>query len=663
MAPRHKRLLGTLGVLLLVSLCALGCNSNPTSPPPTQPATALPTANAELPATSPPATQSPALPTANAPASPATPAPTSPPTSPPLAADSPAAALAAELAGLDLDAFFDVSFRALMMRNPEGVLTEGLADAWGLEGAQLTDISDAYTRETLDLYAVVLDTLHTYDRESLMPEQQISYDVYEWYLDDELRRRDFFYDDYPATYYFVTSVPEQLLQFFTDFHPLADRQDAEDYVTRLGQVDEKFAQLIDGLKRREEAGIVPPKFAIQWALYNWRSLANAPASSTPYYQAFEEKLGAVPGLSDGDRTDLLARAELAIDESVLPAYRDLVAYLQHQEAIATSDDGVWKLPDGEAYYTYLLRHFTTTDLSADEIHELGLAELDRIHAEMRTIFDELGYPQGESLAALFNRVAADSGQVSGNQVVETYETLIQDADSKLDAVFDLRPKADVIVIAAPIGGYYVSGSRDGSRPGAFYAGVSGAGEDRYAMPTLAYHEAIPGHHWQIAIAQELDLPAFRTALGFTAYTEGWALYAERLAWELGWYDGDPYGNLGRLQAEAFRAARLVVDTGIHAQHWTFDQAEDFMVENVGYERGDNVNPQYEVARYIVWPGQSTAYKIGMIEILALRQRAMDQLGDKFDLKEFHNVLLSNGAMPLEILERVVDDYIAAKLAP
>ncbi|MFN2166890.1 MAG: DUF885 domain-containing protein, partial [Anaerolineae bacterium] len=157
--------------------------------------------------------------------------------------------------------------------------------------------------------------------------------------------------------------------------------------------------------------------------------------------------------------------------------------------------------------------------------------------------------------------------------------------------------------------------------------------------------------------------AFRTALGFTAYTEGWALYAERLAWELGWYDGDPYGNLGRLQAEAFRAARLVVDTGIHAQGWTFDQAEDFIVENVGYERGDNVNPQYEVARYIVWPGQSTAYKIGMIEILALRQRAMDQLGDRFDLKEFHHLLLSNGAMPLQILERVVDDFIAAKLAP
>lgn len=632
---KHPRLWEIILVLLLAGQCILGCNAEPTSQP---------------------AINSPVPPVADAP----TDAP--PPTAPPPPAGSPAA-LASELAGLDLDTFFEVSFRALAKRNPEAVLAEGVSDLWGLEGATLTDISDAYERETLDMYAAVLDALHAYDREALTPEQQLSYDAYEWFLDDQVRRRDFFYHDYPATYYFVTSVPEDLVQFFTDLHPLADRQDAEDYVTRLGQVDVKFAQLIDGLKLREEAGVVPPKFAIQWALYSWRSLASGPAKATPFYQAFAEKLRVVPGLDDGDRADLLAQAEQAIDDSVLPAWRDLVAYLEHQEKIATDDDGVWKLPDGEAYYAYRLRHFTTTDLSAGEIHELGLAELARIHAEMRVLFDELGYPQDEGLPALFNRVAADSGQVSGNAVVETYEAIIREADGKLDAVFDLRPKAEVVVIGAPVGGYYVSGSRDGSRPGAFYAGISGAGEDRYAMPTLAYHEAIPGHHWQIGIAQELDLPTFRTDVSFTAYTEGWALYAERLAWELGLYEGDPYGNLGRLQGEAFRAARLVVDTGIHAKGWTFDQAENFLVENVGFERGDNVNPQYEIARYIVWPGQSTAYKIGMIRILALRQRAMDQLGDQFDLKEFHSVILSNGAVPLAILERVVDAYIAAKLAP
>jgi len=548
-----------------------------------------------------------------------------------------------------------------MMRNPEGVLAEGIAEAWGLEGAELTNISDAYVRETYGMYETVLEMLRAYDREALSPEQQISYDVYEWYLDDEVRGKAFMYHDYPATYYFVTSVPEDLIQFFTDLHPLASKQDAEDYVARLGQVDTKFEQLIEGLKLREEAGVVPPKFAIQWGMYGWRNLANSNATATPFYQALEEKLGDVDGISAAERKELLASAEKAIEESVLPAYGKLLEYLRHQESVATTDDGVWKLPDGEAYYAYVLHHHTTTNLTADEIHELGLRELERIHAEMRAIFDELGYPEGESLAASFDRVAADGGRVSGNQVVERYERLIQEADRNLDPAFDIRPEAEVIVIGAPYGGYYVSGSVDGSRPGAFYAGVSGAEEDLYGMPTLAYHEAIPGHHTQIAIAQEADLPAFRTAVGFTGYTEGWALYAEGLAAELGWYEDDPYGNLGRLQYEAFRAARLVMDTGIHVKKWTFDEAEEFFVENVGFGPNDNVNTEHEVARYIVWPGQSPAYKIGMIKILELRQKAMDQLGDQFDLKEFHNLLLTNGSMPLEILERLVDDYIKGKM--
>ena len=181
------------------------------------------------------------------------------------------------------------------------------------------------------------------------------------------------------------------------------------------------------------------------------------------------------------------------------------------------------------------------------------------------------------------------------------------------------------------------------------------------MPTLAYHEAVPGHHFQISLAQEANLPLFRSIVGNLGYTEGWALYSEQLAWELGWYNDDPYGNLGRLQAEAFRAARLVVDTGIHIKKWTFGQAQDFFTMNVGFERGDSVDPEGQIARYIVWPGQSTSYKIGMIKMLEIRQRAMDQLGDQFDLKEYHSIVLSNGSMPLEVLERVVDNYIANKL--
>jgi uncharacterized protein (DUF885 family) len=297
-------------------------------------------------------------------------------------------------------------------------------------------------------------------------------------------------------------------------------------------------------------------------------------------------------------------------------------------------------------------------LSPDEIHELGLQEVDRIQAEMRVIFEQLGYPENESLSSLFGRVLSDSGLLYSQDIVAGYEAIIREADQKVGAVFDLRPKAEVVVIGVPQGGYYIGPARDGSRPGAFYATQTGS-ETRFSMPSLAYHEAIPGHHFQIAIAQELDLPGFRTAVGSTAYIEGWALYAELLAYELGFYKDDPYGNLGRLQMELFRAARLVVDTGIHAKGWNYDQGVEYMLENTGLPPGQ---VQFEVSRYITWPGQATAYKIGMLKILELRQLAMEQLGDRFDLKEFHNVVLGNGGMPLEVLERVVQDYIDAKLA-
>ena len=575
----------------------------------------------------------------------------------------PADPLVAALQGLDLDSFFESSWRELSLRDPEGVLTAGVADLYGLEGAELTDISDAYQRRTYEMYGVVLDLLRLYNRDQLSPEQQVSYDVYEWWLELRVQEQEFMYYDYPVTFYPVTAVHEGLAHFFTDLHPIASLQDAQDYVTRLGHVDIKFEQLIEGLRLREGAGVIPPRFAIQWALYGVRHMASAGATDSPFYTAFAAKLDALPGVGEGQKADLLRAAESAIEGSVLPAYRALQEYLEYQESIAPTDDGLWQFPKGEAYYAYLLRRYTTTGLTADQIHELGLRELDRIHAEMRAIFDELGYPQDEALPDLFDRVAQDSGTIPASKVMDTYETIIDDAAQNLDAVFAIYPRTPVQVIESSIKGMYERAPRDGSRPAFFHAGPGDTPESYYAMPTLAYHEAIPGHHFQIALAQEADLPAFRTAVGFTGFAEGWALYAERLAWELGWYDDDPYGDLGRLQAEAFRAARLVVDTGIHARRWTFEQALDFFVENVGFEQGDSVNPELEIARYVVWPGQSTSYLVGMLEILALRQRAMDRLGDRFDLKEFHTVVLRNGSMPLEVLEHVVDGYVESKLAP
>jgi uncharacterized protein (DUF885 family) len=569
--------------------------------------------------------------------------------------------LAAKLTGLGLDEFFEVSWRELRLRDPEAIVADGLATELDLQDATLTDISDAYVRQTYDMCETILDVLRTYNRDELTSEQQISFDVYEWYLEDQVRERTFMYHDYPATFFPVTAVHEETIHFFTDLHPLGNMQDAQDYVARLGQVGVKFEQLIDGLKLREEAGFVPPRFAIQWALYGVRGMANSTAKQTPFYTALQGKLAALPQVSADEAQALLESAEEAINESVLPAFRALAEYLAHQETVASTDAGLWQFGTGRDYYDHLLRHYTTTELTAEEIHDLGQEELVRIHAEMHAIFDQLGYPQDEDLPMLYDRVARDGGTVPADQIIEEYESLINEASANLTAAFNIQPRAELIVVQSPIKGMYVHASLDGSRPGAFHAGPARSPEQYYAMPTLAYHEAIPGHHFQIALAQESDLPSFRNSLGFLGYAEGWALYAEQLASELGWYADDPYADLGRLQAEAFRAARLVVDTGIHVKRWTWDEAVDFFVENTGYEPGDSVDPDGQIARYIVWPAQATSYKIGMLKLLELRQRAMDELDEQFDLKEFHAVVLSNGSMPLQVLERVVDDYIAAKL--
>lgn len=448
--------------------------------------------------------------------------------------------IVADLQGLDVDEFPDASYHRLLLRDPELITELGLVDTFGVGNDQLTDISDAYVRETQQLEAAILDLLNQYDRDTLTPEQQLSADIYTCHLQDRVRGHEFMYNDYPLNP-IITSAHNQLVHFFTQIHPVTDHQDAKDYVARLSQVDAKWEQLQEGLRLREEAGVLLPRFIIQWVQYNLQSIAHSGARSTPFYTAFEEKVNALDGLSDADRQALLEAAEAEINASVIPAYQMLADYLEHQESIATDDDGVWKFPNGDEYYAHALRHHTTTDLTAGEIHQIGLDEVTRLQAEMRALFDELGYPSDENLPALFGRVARDGGSLYGNAIVAGYEAIIEEAERNLDAAFDLRPRADVIVIGGPTGGYYQPPAIDGSRPGAFYASDTGT-RPKFSMPSLAYHEALPGHHLQIAIAQELDLPSCRNAVRCTAYIKGWALYAEQLAWEMGLYEGDPYGK-------------------------------------------------------------------------------------------------------------------------
>ncbi|MGB3715158.1 MAG: DUF885 domain-containing protein [Candidatus Promineifilaceae bacterium] len=554
------------------------------------------------------------------------------------------------------DDFINHSYRQLLSRDPELVTSLGLQDAFEMGDDELTDISPGYSAETINLQRAILDELRTFDRNDLEKDQQLTYDIYAWYLEDLVRGGSFPYHDFPLTHYF-TAEHNQIIHFFTEIHPISNVADAENYITRLSKIASKFRQLEEVLRLRQEAGIIPPRYIVERAGDQIGRIAHGEAVSTPFYSVFAEKIEELDGLSDSDRQSLLKTAEAIIEDSVIPAYLSLEGYLSELEQIAPQEIGVGTLPEGDSYYSQLLRHYTTTDLTADEIHQSGIQQLERIQREMRSLFSALEYSEDETIPQLYSRVARDGGTVPRAEVVPAYERIIAEAAASLEGISSLRPSAEIIVKGVPSGGYYVAPAFDGSRPGAFYATASGP-LSRFAMPTLAYHEGIPGHHFQIAVAQDLDLSLFRNTVKFGAYVEGWALYAERLAWENGLYDDDPFGDLGRLQAEAFRAARLVVDTGIHARGWTRDRAIQFMESNTGLSRNMVAS---QIDRYVAWPGQATSYSIGMLKILELRGRAAEQLGDLFDHVVFNDFILSRGSLPLVELDDLVDEFISEQL--
>ena len=581
------------------------------------------------------------------------PPPLPPPPQPPTASEQ----LRIDLQGLPLDEFYFESYDALLQRTPELIVWRGLTGVFPPDSIGLNNLSDAYQRETFAMHQVVLEMLQTYDRSALTTDEQLTYDIYEWQQQDEIDRLEFIYYDFVATYNFY-GIHRDTLNFFTAAHPLETRQDAENYVTRLNAVDEKFGQVGAHLNLQNGAGVIEPALTLDAAIFYLGEIADVAANTTPYYTVFVDKVNNIAGLSAEDRQALIDSALSAVTDSVIPAYRQLRQTMQGLLANAPSSIGVGQYPLGAEYYSNSLKHHTTTDLTAAEVHQLGLDELLRIQAEMRVIFDQLGYPQNETMQELFARVEADGGIIPAVDVKPTYESMVAFAEQNLAAAFDIFPSAPVVVAEDDFGGYYISPSYDGTRPGAFYAGTLND-EAYFRMPSLTFHESVPGHHTQIAIQMDQDTPVFRKMSRVTAFVEGWALYAERLAYELNWYNNDPYGDLGRLQYEALRATRLVVDTGIHSMGWSFDQSVQYLEDNLGVSNG---SAQGAAGRYSVVPAQATAYMVGMLQILAARQRAIDALGAQFDLIEFHRLLLGNGAVPMDIMNREVDRWIQEKLA-
>ncbi|MEW6092838.1 MAG: DUF885 domain-containing protein, partial [Chloroflexota bacterium] len=391
----------------------------------------------------------------------------------------------------------------------------------------------------------------------------------------------------------------------------------------------------------------------------------------PLYTVFKDKLEKLPKVSARDRESLLAAVEAEITRTVYPAYQKFIAYFTELVKKATADDGVWKLPDGAAYYAQCLRGETSTDYTAEQIHEIGLREVARIEGEMAAILEKQGYKDVKNAPkklAEFTKEArflypnTDEGRTA---VLAEYQRILDEVDATLGPYFNVRPKAKLKVERVPefrektsAGAYYMPGDLAGRRPGVFYANLRDMNEiHKFGMKTLAYHEGIPGHHFQLSIAMELKkVPFFRRMVPFTAYAEGWALYAEKLAREIGMYKDDPYSELGYLDSELFRAVRLVVDTGIHHKKWTREQAIEYMEAHTASAHETVVS---EIERYIVMPGQACAYKIGEIKMVELREKARKALGEKFDLRKFHDIVLKNGSMPLNLLEQVVDEDIAA----
>jgi len=462
-------------------------------------------------------------------------------------------------------------------------------------------------------------------------------------------------------------------RFLDTFHRVNTAEDAEHYISRLSGIDTKMEQNMEGILIREDKGIIPPTFVIDKSVVTMQDFVDLPAEENVLYTSFKGKLEEAGEISSEERDVFLASAKTEIENVVYPAYQAYIDYFSALRATSNDDAGVWKLPDGEAYYNYLLRLRTTTDMTADEIHATGVAEVDRIQTEMLELFAAEGYDPSLGVKALFDQLAeeerfyypdTDEGRA---QILEDYAAIIVEIEAGVAEAFNITPKADVVVKRVPefseknsAGAYYNGPSRDGSRPGTFYANLYDIkATPKYGMRTLAYHEAVPGHHFQSAIQSELQgLPEFRKEAHFTSYSEGWGLYAERLAWEMGFQD-DPYDNLGRLQAELFRAVRLVVDTGIHAKRWTREEAIDYMLTNTGMVEIEVIS---EIERYIVNPGQATAYKVGMMAILRLREEAKQALGDKFDIRDFHDVILKNGALPLVAIREQVMKYVEEKKA-
>ena len=560
-----------------------------------------------------------------------------------------------------------------LVRNPELFSMIGLVDGTVLDrhSGRLAAVGPEKIESDHAFGQKALAEVRRFDRARLTPQEQITYDILlDFYgTQAEFHRFKWLSSEglYPISPMFGTQV--QLASFMQTVHVVKNEKTARNYVARLRAMGDKLDALTAEMRRQSEAGVVMPSALVEKSLVViGDTIAPAPKDSA-LVTTFVERMAKVEGLDESLRTSLRDEAIEAVMTEVYPAYERMREALVEQRPLAAETaDGVGRLADGAAFYKAMLKQFTTTDDSPEQLHELGLAEVARIGNEMDALLRSQGLETGsvsERVAALRTdpRFLVPEGDVGREQLLARYREILDEVAARMPEYFRTIPPGKLAVERVPVsaekgsgGAYYMPAAMDGSRPGTFYANLRDTSETQtWSMKTLAYHEGIPGHHFQIAAAQGLKgLPFIRQQPIYSAYSEGWALYTERLMAEIGMYENDPFGDLGRLQAEMYRAVRLVVDTGLHAKGWSREQAIEYMVNATGMGEEKVTS---EVERYMALPGQACAYKVGQLKILALRDEARAALGDKFDLKDFHTVVLENGAVPLTVLERLVGEWI------
>ena len=560
----------------------------------------------------------------------------------------------------------------LAIDSPELLTYLGAIDNTPLDfhSGKLADYTKEEEERSIAKLRNAREGLDDYGPDGLSGQELLTWKIAAWFFDDQLRQAELRYSGYRVNQ--ISGVTVNMPQFLTDTHVIKNKKSVRRYLSRLAEFGRVLRETHERVTDDRANGVIPPDFVIEKALVGMNKFIEGGAAENPLVTTLGPKLEALDGLDETTADQLVDEAVQLVATEVIPGYQAMINLFESMLPEATHDAGIWRLPDGDAIYAAKLQSNTTTQYSPDEIHATGLAEVDRIEGEMLDILDSQGIAGG-SFAERVRIVMEDPAHQFPNTDEGRADMIayLEDFDRRVMAIaadyFITIPPQPLEIVRVPEysqdsspGGYYNGPALDGSRPGRFYINQKQTADNpRWTLPTLMIHEGSPGHHFQISTSQLIEgVPLLRRLSPFSAFSEGWALYSERIAkTDMGLYDNDPLGDLGRLQAEMFRAVRLVVDTGMHAKRWSREQAIEYMITKTGMTTEEVTR---EIERYVVWPGQATAYKTGQLALLAMREEAELELGERFDLREFHEAVLMNGAMPLDILKDNLSSWAASQ---